>query len=206
MAHQKQFPIGKLPKCKFKNSSAATEIGAIFLVRNPWNAFFSEWQRTRNASLNGHVYNALQSDFDPKFERGGLIKGYANQWVETLKIYEQFQELGRDVLLVIFENLHNDIWKVLEFLFAEKYLQENKVTYERKLRCITDKITPLPRNEFIRRLKVSNYSRYLSKNQFYSKMSQKVMCDIWRVMKDYVDKYDLQRWGYSQLIRGYHCF
>merc|ERR1712232_1281524 len=126
---------------------------------------------------------------------------YARQYVQTLQMYEEFEALGRDVLLITFENLQNDIWRVLEFLFTKEYLSQNKAEFQRR-NCIFEKNEkPLPRSAQIRRPKVQNSSLHMTKDQFFERIDNKAICRIWGIMKEYVIKYDLQRWGYFDLMQ-----
>lgn len=99
--HSKRCGLQSAVRCNREREGQS--FGGIFLVRNPWDAFFSEFQRTRivrnrNGTINGHVHNLMVSDLEsrPQYKRGGVFVLYARNWVRTLTLYELFKAQNRD--------------------------------------------------------------------------------------------------------------
>merc|ERR1712228_443220 len=117
----------------------------------------------------------------------------------------QLQDLKRDSLLIVFENIQNEIPKILKFLFTEQHLNDFKNEYQQRIDCIKSK-NMLPRTKWIKRTKIKkNDALYLTQDQFYAKINQKTICRMWRKMYSNIEKYDLLRWGYDEQIRKYNC-
>eukprot|EP01084_Bolivina_argentea_P079801 144668_1 len=152
-----EFLNGTTNKCERQQlihdqyQNGTNKMSALILIRNPWDAFFSEFQRSVNKSINGHIHNLLISEFNRRGidKSKQIIIGYAHQFIEMFKIYEKFKSLNRDVLLIQFENIENEIWRILEFIFTRKYLIQQNDIYRHKIDCIFNKniSIPLPRTQ-----------------------------------------------------------
>ena len=129
-----KFMNGSTKRCQRQNFSTKN---AIVLIRNPWDAFLSEFQRSKtpNRMINSHVHNVLLSEFDNK-EFQLFLKRNVHQYIDTFVMYESFKKMNHDVLLIHFENLKNEIWNILQFLFTEKYLNDNKGTLQQRINCV----------------------------------------------------------------------
>ena len=204
---ERQHLLDSNNTCKYK-ANVDDIFSAIVLIRNPWNAFFSEYQRTRNLSINGHIHNLLRHEFDTNtFKK--VIDGYVYQYIETFKIYETFKQLNRDVLLIKFENIENEIWDILKFLFTDKYLMENYLIFKQRISCIFNNNSMLPRISSIKRPTIKdwlNSSLYLTKEQVYLQMDEVYLCKIWNKMSDYIIKYDLLQYGYNDVVQNLNCY
>ena len=141
--------------------------------------FFSEYQRYY-FSGNGHIHTILRDEFDiNKFNHS--LNRYTAAYKETFRVYERFKALNYDVLFIRFENIHNEIWDILRFLFTEKYFKDNYAVFEQRINCIFRNHSILPRMNSIRRPKVKewlNASLYITKQEAYSKIDRKFLCKL----------------------------
>eukprot|EP01084_Bolivina_argentea_P204284 348841_1 len=82
-------------RCNNKNK----EMNAIFILRNPFDTFLSEYQRRITKS---HIGNVMKQHFEIETFKKKLIF-CVKQYMEILFIYNEFKEINRDVLLIRFE-------------------------------------------------------------------------------------------------------
>ena len=112
-------------------------------------------------------------------------------------------------MLIRFEDLEQEIWRVLEFLIDGAYLKQMEAEWRRKIKCIFHGSTPLLRSEAIRRPKVDmqwdNATLYVTQKQLWQQLEPGKLCKIWRVMADYIVKYDLLQYGYGNVVEGLNC-
>lgn len=173
----------------------------IVLIRNPWNALFSEYQRNLNQG-NGHIHNVLRDEFDISKFKKFILHG-TKRYMETFRVYERFKALDYDVLFVRFENIHNEIWDILKFLFTEKYFKDNYAVFEQRINCIFRNHSILPRMNSIRRPKVKewlNASLYITKQEAYSKIDRKLLCRLNKRMHADMIRYDLSQYESDEVL------
>ena len=204
--------------CNASADAFAGDFAAIFLVRNPWNAFFSRFQGTRprhGYGRDGHVHNLMASDLGKNPQtilNSDLFVVWAQDWIRTFEIYERFKAQHRETLLLFFEAdlmSVDGFWKLLEFLMEENYLQKHETEWKRKLRCIFDARVRLPRYESIHRPKVdpkwSNASLYVTRDRLYQLFDDSVLCRVWGVLAAHVEKYIPFQHDYDQVSRDKNC-
>jgi hypothetical protein len=160
---------------------SAFHTSAIFIIRNPWNAFFAEYQRLfifkhirrykKNSSYyspnNGHIQHVLLADFGLKYFVG-FLKEHVRRLVIIIDEYwDYLQSTNLNVILIVFELLTDiqfanaEIWKLLSFLINDEYFkfnhqQNNRRLYQHRIDCILyDKSQSLPRSNHIRRTKLN---------------------------------------------------
>ena len=180
-------------------------MNAIFLVRNPWNSMFAEYQRERSIFLirklrkrqrkqnktvnismpNAHVANILKSQFDAVWF-SKMMYIWSKRYIQILDIYGMFKELGREILLIRFEDIHDEIWKIVKFLIKKEYLQQHLFLYRQRIECLINdsKLDFLPRTEDIKRKKVKELKDshlYMTKEYAYSKVKESILCHVWNI-------------------------
>ena len=194
-----------IKRCNHHQTNNNHDIDAIFIFRNPWNAFFSEYQRSYagNKEISqGHVGRILFKDFNIETFVEKLYE-YTRKYIEIFMVYQRFKDLNRNLLIIHYENINNEIWDILQFLFTKKYLKENKKLYENRVNCI--KYKSLPREEYIKRKDVkllNNSQLYLTREYAYSQINKSVICDIWNQLKPCIYQLDLFKFGYHQFVTG----
>ena len=193
----------------YQGRQSGDDFSAIFVIRNPWNAFFAEFQRIVMGSkhINGHITNLMRDRLTwrkMKFFKT-FLRSNTKNYIDVFWIYEEFKRLNRDVLLIIFENIRNEIWKIIEFLFTEQHLMEDGDIYRKRMNCIVnnDKCngSPLPRSAYIRRPKV-NSSEYVTKAELFGRLDEEILCDLSNKMYPYFVNYSVLQYGYDEYP---HC-
>lgn len=199
--------INHIKRCNHKDN----QLNAIFLVRNPWNAFFSEFQRATFVEIwkgtkNDHVYNMLLTEFDVKsFEK--KLFDFSQKYIEILLIYEQFKKMNRTVFLITFENLQYEIVNIVKFLITDEYFEQHSMEYQHRIRCIQQSVDLL-RTQHIKRpniMDLNNSDMYLTREVAYSQVGESTICKIWHTLHPYIVKFDLMRFGYGHLVEKYNC-
>ena len=193
----------------YQNRKLHDDFSGIFIIRNPWKAFFAEFQRLvmGRKHINGHISNLSRDRLNMEtweyFKR--FLDIAVQAYIDLFWIYEEFKRLNREVLLIVFENLHQEIWKIIEFLFTKEHLMEDGDIYRERMKCIVnnDKCNgaPLPRSEYIRRPKV-NSSEYVTKQELFARLDQEKLCDLSNQMYPYFVNYSVLQYGYDEYP---HC-
>eukprot|EP01083_Nonionella_stella_P037836 103108_1 len=190
------------------NHQGIHSMNAIFLVRNPWNSFLSEFQRSTailKRRSNNHVYNMRMDEFDVQLFEKQLFE-FTEKYIQILEIYEQFTKMGRDTLFLVFENMEYEMINIIQFLFTDEHLQQHLIEYQRRIECIHHS-DGLLRTQHIKRPHVMDLNHsdlYLTKQKAYAQVNQSTICNIWHRLHTYMVKFDLIRFGYGSLVEKYN--
>lgn len=145
------------------NGMAKQSAGVILLIRNPYDAMLSEFNRRESGNHTGNPDPALYDD--PIFAK--RITSYSGRYLELHKKYATglyFNEHHPKLMTVYYEdlkdNLEQELTRVLEFL--KKVIDFTPDDAEKRIKCSLQRA--IVRKSFLRE-KTSNVKEYYSKEQ-----------------------------------------
>ncbi len=163
---------------------------AIFIIRNPWDAFFALYQywfgkkvggRRHKSHINLDKFNVR--DFRQK------VSNYADKWNKNMIILQKFKDANTSHLIVKFENLvHKDYnikikeaLKIIRFLYRDKYYKEHQDLFKHRLDCLWNISMTDERMDSIHRDKPND--KQLNKTFAYKSLKVKHICKVWNKLE-----------------------
>eukprot|EP01083_Nonionella_stella_P246850 856538_1 len=188
-------------------------ISAIFIMRNPWHATWSEFQLHNNPNKTSkHLAHFALKDFDiPVFKR--FVKDSFTAWQWTFTLMDIMNKNGFTNYTVInYQNLINvhspsvalrEMDTMIRFLFQDEYYMQNKRILHIKMECIIHHLMPNDYRRFgaIHRSK-PDPTMHVTMQYAYSALDEhdkEFMCNQWEQIKHKAELYNFT------LLQGINC-
>ena len=163
---------------------------AIFIIRNPWDAFFALYQYWTPTWSNTHIRHAKHIEltiFNLTHFRQ-KINQMVRRWNMNMAVLRKMEQAHIPLLVIKFENVVSqsvnvrsiELWKIIRFLYRNEYLDVNQDVFKHRIDCIW-KILDIDRrmNSFHRS---KPNTKQLNKTYAYQLLGDKSICRFWRRM------------------------
>ena len=124
-----------------------TNPSAIFIIRNPWDAFFALyqfWTPTVSNTPGRHAKHIDLTRFNVTHFRKKLHQ-MVKKWNRNMVLLRKMQKANIPVLVIKFENMvsvsgnvrSNELWEIMRFLYRAEYLYgANQAVFKHRIDCL----------------------------------------------------------------------
>ena len=177
-------------------------VGAIFLVRNPWDAFFAlyQYERGETRQYTRHKTHIPLSKWNvTEFKQDINID--VDKWNGNINVMKVWNETNSPFVVIKFENIVSkdievktkELLKIMKFLYRDEYYKEHEALFKHRIDCVWKISNTDKRLNSIHRDKAG--VDQLNKTFAYQSLGKEFLCNTWKRLKA-----SAQPFGYSSYL------